>query len=136
MANRAVKRPKADLAKENRAIGKRLRAAREAAHFSQRQVALVLGENQSWVSKIEKGERRADLAEGTRMMRLYRVEPNSILMPEGSRKLSARLTDGMALAADAPRSKGRRGGRTHRPKYRGPAAARSKGKRRAGKKAS
>lgn len=135
MATRDVKRPKADLAKENRAIGKRLRAAREAAHFSQRHVALVLGENQSWVSKIEKGERRADLAEGTRMMRLYRVEPNSILMPEGLPKLLARLPGGIGLAADAPRPKGRRGGRTHRPKYRGP-SARSQGKRGARKKTS
>lgn len=135
MATRDVKRPKGDLAKENRIIGKRLRAAREAAHFSQRQVALALGENQSWVSKIEKAERRADLAEGTRMMRLYRVEPNSILMPEGLPKPFARLPDGIGLAADAPREKGRRGGKTHRPKYRGP-VTRSKSKRRPGKKTS
>lgn len=134
MATRDVKRPKADLAKENRTIGARLRAAREAAHLSQRQVALVLGENQSWVSKIEKAERRADLAEGTRMMRLYRVEPNAILMPEGLPKPAAQPLHGMGLAADAPRRKTRRGGKTHRPKYRGPAArSRARRKPRPGK---
>lgn len=121
MASKELKRPKADLAKENRAIGKRLRAAREQVELSQRQVAVALGENQSWVSKIEKGERRADLAEGTRLMRLYHVEPNSILMPEGVPKPLA-PPHGMALVADAPRARGRRGGKVHRPKYRGPAA--------------
>ena len=128
MATRDVKRPKADLAQENRIIGTRLRAAREALHLSQRQVALALGENQSWVSKIEKAERRADLAEGTRLMRLYRVEPNSMLMPEGLPKPFGRLSDGMGLAADAPRAKRRRGGKTHRPRYRGP-AGRAKARR-------
>jgi transcriptional regulator with XRE-family HTH domain len=128
VATRSVKRPKADLAKENRVIGTRLRAAREAAHLSQRQVALALGENQSWVSKIEKAERRADLAEGTRLMRLYRVEPNVILMPEGLPRAAAQPPHGIGLAADATRSNRRRGGKTHRPKYRGP-AARSKPRR-------
>lgn len=130
MPPREFKRPKQELAKENKAIGKRLRAARDAAHMSQRRVAAELGENQSWVSKVEQGERRADLAEGARMMKLYKAEPNAILMPEG---LPANLitTSGtlMDRAADSPSRKRPKGARTHRPKYRGP-AARSKGRRR------
>lgn len=116
-----VKRPKAELAEESRLIGERLRTAREGVKLSQRQVALVLGENQSWVSKIEKGERRADLAEGARMMRLYRVEPNTILMPEGPPRPVGKLPPGFSLAAEAVRLRGRRG-KVHRPKYRGPRA--------------
>jgi transcriptional regulator with XRE-family HTH domain len=119
---RSFKRPKDELHEENKVIGQRLRAARDARHLSQRAVAAILGENQSWVSKVEQGERRADLAEGARMMRLYAVEPNAILMPEGLAKARARsgFADGAGLAAD--RSGSRRRGKVVRPRYRGPGA--------------
>ena len=65
---RGFKRPKKELADENKIIGQRLRAARDAKNLSQRTVAAILGENQSWVSKVEQGERRADLAEGARLV--------------------------------------------------------------------
>ncbi len=118
---RGFKRPKKELADENKIIGQRLRAARDAKNLSQRTVAAILGENQSWVSKVEQGERRADLAEGARLMRLYQVEPNVILMPEGLSKGRGRLhlvTDGASVAADRP--SGRRRGKVVRPRYRGP----------------
>ncbi len=109
MATRELKRPKKELALENRAIGQRLRLAREALDMSQRKVAAALHENQSWVSKVEKGERRADLAEGARMIRLYKADPWAILLPD--------LTPFYgALAADKPTGQ-KRGGKVVRPKY-------------------
>lgn len=40
-----------------------LRAAREQAGLTQEQVAIRLGESQSFVSKCERGERRLDVVE-------------------------------------------------------------------------
>ncbi len=126
---RDFKRPKQQLVQENRAIGSRLREAREAINMSQRKVAAALRENQSWVSKVEQGERRADLAEGVRLMRLYMVDANSILMPE--------LARGAQLVAD--KFKGRdssKGGKILRPTFSGPRgrAAQASSKRAQGKR--
>jgi transcriptional regulator with XRE-family HTH domain len=127
--DRQFKRPKDELANESRVIGARLRAARQAAELSQREVAAKLGENQSWVSKVEQGERRADLAEGRRLMILYRVEPNAILMPEGFPRGRPKLTlvkdaVGAGRAADKP-GRARRG-KVIRPSYRGPGPRRAR----------
>lgn len=114
---RDFKRPKQQLVEENRAIGRRLRKAREAAELSQRKVAAALRENQSWVSKVEQGERRADLAEGVRLMRLYEVDANSILMPD--------LARGAQLVAENPKTRALgKGGKVIRPKFGGPRAGR------------
>ncbi len=119
---RDFKRPKQQLVDENRAIGKRLRKARELVKLSQRKVAAALRENRSWVSKVEQGERRADLAEGVRLMHLYEVDANSILMPE--------LATGAQLAADKLRKRAAgKGGKVIRPQFRGPGAARARGSR-------
>lgn len=40
-----------------------LQAAREEAGLTQQQLALRLGETQSFVSKVERGERRLDIVE-------------------------------------------------------------------------
>ncbi len=45
-----------------------LRSARQAAGLSQVQLAQALGHGQSWVSKIESGERRLGLAEAARIL--------------------------------------------------------------------
>lgn len=50
---------------------RRLRAAREAAHFTQTEVALRLGRPQSWVSKSEAGERRVDIVELSELAAIY-----------------------------------------------------------------
>ena len=54
----------------------RLRAAREAARLTQTQVAAKLGKPQSYVSKVENGERRIDPVELARFAAVYgqRVE--------------------------------------------------------------
>jgi transcriptional regulator with XRE-family HTH domain len=51
---------------------KRLKEAREAAGFTQEQVATALRRPQSFVSKCESGERRLDVIELQDMARLYR----------------------------------------------------------------
>lgn len=49
----------------------RLRAAREAAKLTQVQVAEKLGKPQSYVSKVENGERRIDPIELARFAEIY-----------------------------------------------------------------
>lgn len=53
-------RQKAVHAPRYRAMLTRLRDAREAAGFTQVDVAKALGRTQAWVSKCESGERRID----------------------------------------------------------------------------
>jgi transcriptional regulator with XRE-family HTH domain len=49
--------------KEYRALRAELRAAREAAGLSQRDLAAKLSVPHSWVAKVEAGERRIDVVE-------------------------------------------------------------------------
>jgi transcriptional regulator with XRE-family HTH domain len=49
----------------------RLREAREAAKLTQTQVAEKLGKPQSYVSKVESGERRIDPVELARFAAVY-----------------------------------------------------------------
>lgn len=50
---------------------KRLREARESSGLTQVQVAKKLGLHQSYVSKIESGERRVDAVELERLAKIY-----------------------------------------------------------------
>lgn len=61
-------------------LGK-LRQARSDADLSQLEVAKLLGKPQSFISKIETGERRLDFVELQELAKLYR-KPISYFMEE------------------------------------------------------
>lgn len=58
--------------KEYKAIIERLKAGRLEAGLAQQAVADKLGKPQSFISKIESGERRLDVAELSLIARLYK----------------------------------------------------------------
>jgi transcriptional regulator with XRE-family HTH domain len=64
---------------EYHAMLERLRQARETAGLTQAEVAQALRRPQSFVSKIESGERRLDPIELWHLARLYGVELASLL---------------------------------------------------------
>ncbi|TGK22329.1 XRE family transcriptional regulator [Leptospira fluminis] len=57
---------------EYRAFQKLLKKARKEAGFTQVEVAETLGEPQSYVSKIEAGDRRIDVIEFWTLAKIYR----------------------------------------------------------------
>ncbi|MEX2206671.1 MAG: helix-turn-helix transcriptional regulator [Myxococcota bacterium] len=57
----------------------RLRGARKAAGLSQAQAARRLRRPQSFLSKVESGERRVDIVELEELARVYRVDPADFL---------------------------------------------------------
>ncbi|WP_321934413.1 helix-turn-helix transcriptional regulator [Paraburkholderia sp. J8-2] len=62
-----------------RALLDRLIAARRASGLSQAEAASLLGRPQSFVAKIEIGERRLDVIEFLELARILNVSPASIL---------------------------------------------------------
>ena len=66
---------------EHREVVRKLRAARLAAKLHQVDVAKKLRKPQSFVSKMESGERRLDIVELRRMAKLY-GKPLSYFFPE------------------------------------------------------
>lgn len=52
----------------------KLREARLSADFSQAEVAEKIGKPQSYVSKIERGERRLDVAELNELANIYKKD--------------------------------------------------------------
>ena len=56
-------------------------ARRKALGYSQWEVAVALGEEQSWVSRIERRQRRLDAFEYVRFCRVLSLEPGEILKP-------------------------------------------------------
>jgi len=58
--------------KDYKEIINRLKRARVDAGFSQQAVADKLGKPQSYVSKIESGERRLDVAEMKKLAEIYK----------------------------------------------------------------
>ena len=57
--------------KEYKKVIERLKEARLSAGLKQEDVALKLGKPQSYVSKIERGERRVDIAEIKILAKIY-----------------------------------------------------------------
>ena len=60
--------------KEYREIIQKLNAARLASGLTQTEVALKLKKPQSYVSKIERGERRIDIVELKQLLKIYKKE--------------------------------------------------------------
>jgi len=60
-------------------IIKALRAGRLAKGMTQAELAKALGKPQSFVAKVENGERRLDVVEFVRFCRLVSLDPASIL---------------------------------------------------------
>jgi len=58
--------------KEYREIIQKLKAARLASGLTQTEVALKLKKPQSYVSKIERGERRIDVVELKQLLTIYK----------------------------------------------------------------
>ena len=58
--------------KEYREIIQKLKAARLASGLTQTEVALKLKKPQSYVSKIERGERRIDVVELSQLLKIYK----------------------------------------------------------------
>lgn len=64
--------PKSIHSSEYKTVIKKLREAREAAGFTQTEAAEKLGKPQSYISKIERGERRIDIIELSHIAKLYK----------------------------------------------------------------
>lgn len=66
--------PKSIYSKDYRNVIEKLKKARLDAGFKQEEVALKLGKLQSYVSKIERGERRIDIVELKEMAKIYKKD--------------------------------------------------------------
>lgn len=66
--------PKSIYSKDYKEIINRLKKARVDAGLSQQVIADELGKPQSYVSKIESGERRIDAAELKELAKIYKKE--------------------------------------------------------------
>lgn len=62
--------------KEYRKVIARLKKAREDSGLKQTEVASKLGKPQSYISKIEKSERRLDIAELKLLAKIYKKDIN------------------------------------------------------------
>ena len=74
--------------KQHRALIAALIAAREAAGMTQTQLAEALGEYQSFVARLESGERRVDVIEFVKLSRIMDFDAGVMLhkiaeIPEG-----------------------------------------------------
>lgn len=65
--------------KEYKVVLERMRKARLEAGLTQMEVAKKLGHHQSYVSKIESGERRVDVIELNKFAKLYGKSVNYFL---------------------------------------------------------
>ena len=63
---------KAIYSKEHRSLVERLRTARKERGLDQEDVAKLLGVTQSYISKIESGQRRIDIVQLKRFAKVYK----------------------------------------------------------------
>jgi transcriptional regulator with XRE-family HTH domain len=68
--------PKTIYTSEYKAVIKKLREAREVSGLTQQEAAKKLSKPQSYISKIERGERRIDVVELTTLARIYKKPAN------------------------------------------------------------
>lgn len=64
---------------EYQMVIKALREARVAGHITQEDLGKALGRPQSFVAKVENGERRLDVVEFVQLCRLVHIDPISII---------------------------------------------------------
>ncbi len=57
--------------KEHQVLIKRLKQARNDANFDQKEVANLLGVSQSYISKVEAGQRRIDVIQLKKFAQVY-----------------------------------------------------------------
>lgn len=62
--------------KEHKFIVKQLKKAREEAGLSQSEVAKLLHKTQSYISKIESGQRKIDIVQLKEFAKIYRKDLN------------------------------------------------------------
>ncbi|MFE8101510.1 helix-turn-helix transcriptional regulator [Brenneria goodwinii] len=77
---------------EYQSVIKTLRAARIRKGISQQSLAESLGRPQSFIAKVENGERRLDIVEFVHLTRLLSIDPISIIgkLPAKHKPLSAK----------------------------------------------
>lgn len=64
---------------EYQTVIKALREARVAGHITQEELGRALGRPQSFIAKVENGERRLDVVEFVHLCRLVNIDPVSII---------------------------------------------------------
>ena len=64
---------------EYQMVIKALREARVAGHITQEELGKALGRPQSFIAKVENGERRLDIVEFVHLCRLVGSDPVSII---------------------------------------------------------
>lgn len=62
--------------KNHRYLVKQLKKARKEAGLTQREVAQLLGKTQSYISKIESGQRRIDIVQLKKLAKIYKKNLN------------------------------------------------------------
>jgi len=77
---------------------RQFRHARNQAGLSQQQAAAELGVSQSYLSMLEKGQRRLSQELARRMVQVYKLSPVSLPPAQGS--WQPKMTDFEHLAAD------------------------------------
>ncbi|PYQ50033.1 MAG: hypothetical protein DMF78_16745 [Acidobacteria bacterium] len=100
-----------------RRLLERLRAARQAAHLTQVEVARAFGRPQSFVAKCEAGERRIDAVELARFAEIYGCSMDDLIggRVAGGAQLAAESGGALSSSGRAPR---RRSGSARRPRGR------------------
>lgn len=58
--------------KEHKHIVEQLKKAREGANLSQEEVAKIFGKTQSYISKIESGQRKIDIVQLKEFAKIYK----------------------------------------------------------------
>ncbi|MFZ3391192.1 helix-turn-helix domain-containing protein [Buttiauxella gaviniae] len=64
---------------EYQMVIKVLREARVAGHITQEELGKALGRPQSFIAKVENGERRLDIVEFVHLCRLVNLDPVNII---------------------------------------------------------